>query len=168
MRKRNIVSIVAAAVISASVVAACGGNTGGNAGGGVNSEKYVGHWNIKSLEAGGEALDVQELLSATGNSDSSTIGLDIEKDGKFSLVIYDDHKNTGTWKESGNDTLILDVSGDEQKAFVKNGLLEMSYGEGDQKLTIFFEKEGSTATEAATTESTTSAAETSAETTTGS
>ena len=167
MKKRNIVSIVATAVISASVLAACGGNTGGNAGGSANADKYAGHWNIKSMEAGGEILDVQSLMNAAGNTNSS-IWLDIEKDGKFSLVVYDDNKNTGTWKESGNDTLLLEVNGDEQKAVVNNGLLEMSYGEGDQKLTMFFEKEGGTATEAATTETTTSADETSAETTTGS
>ena len=164
MQKTKIVSFAAAAVLSASVLAACGGNTGGNAGGSANAEKYVGHWNIKSLEAGGETLDIQEILNATGDSDSSTIGLDIEKDGKFTLVVYDDHKNTGTWKESGNDTLILDVSGDEQKVIVKNGLLEMSYDEGDQKLTMFFEKAGGNATETATTETATEETETTEET----
>lgn len=159
MNIKKIVTIAAAAAVSVPMLAACGGNTGTS-----NSDvsKYEGHWNIKSLEAGGEALDVQALFSATGGN-TENIGLDLEKDGKLTLMLYGDDANKGTWKESGNDTLILTVSGDDQEAVIRNGLLEMSMGEGEGKLTILFEKEGS---EGAVTETTESDSSTTEESTT--
>lgn len=166
MNKKSIVLTVTAAMCSVSVLAACGGNTGN--GGGSDSAKYVGHWNIKTMEAGGEQLDVQSIFSAVGAESSDTVGLDIKNDGSFTLDVYGNGEHQGTWKTSGSDTLILDIDGDEQQCTLKDGLLSMSYGEGDGELKLNFEKDGgSTETQPSSTESETSSevTETSEETT---
>ena len=162
--KKRIIGIAAAAVCSASVLAACGGNTGNNA----NNDKFVGHWDVKTMEAGGESLDIQALMNAAGK-DSSSVGLDIQADGSFKLNIYDDDEAKGTWKTSGNDSIIMTVNGADQTAVLKDGKLTMSYGSGSDELMLYFEKDGGTTAETtaveSTTAQTTAASETSAENT---
>ena len=163
MKKTGILGIAAAAVCSAAVLAACGGNTGG---GTAANDKFVGHWDIKTMEAGGEALDIQALMSAAGTENPGSVGMDINSDGNFTLNIYGDEESKGTWKTSGNDSIVLTVNGDDQTATMKDGKLVMTYGEGDQELALYFEKGSTATTEAATTAAeTTQAGSTAAETT---
>ena len=158
MNKKIIIATAATFICTASVLTACGGNTGG----GNDSSKYVGHWNIKTMEAGGESLDVQSIFNAVGTDSSDTVGLNIKNDGKFTLDIYGNGEHQGTWKTSDNNILILDVDGDEQKCILEGGQLTMSYGEGDGELKLIFEKDSGSAEK----ESATSANESSAEETT--
>ena len=160
MNKKMIALTLTAAVCSASALAACGGNTGN--GGGADASKYVGHWNIKTMEAGGESLDIQSIFNAVGTDSSDTVGLNIKNDGKFTLDIYGNGEHEGTWKTADSNTLILDVDGDEQRCILEGSQLSMSYGEGDSELKLIFEKDGGSSE----TETSASVSESSAEETT--
>ena len=157
MDKKIIIATAATVICTASVLTACGGNTGG----GNDTSKYVGHWNIKTMEAGGESLDVQSIFNAVGTDSSDTVGLDIKNDGKFTLDIYGTGNHEGTWKMSDNNTIILNVDGDEQECKLEGTQLSMSYGGGSGELKLVFEKDGGgVVTDASTTESETGSEET--------
>lgn len=161
MKKTNIITIAAAAVCSATLLTACAGN---GTGGGADSSKYVGHWNVTSMEAGGESLDIQALMNAVGSEDTDSVGLDIKQDGNFTLNVYGQDENKGTWKESGGNSIILTINGDDQNVTLNGDKLEMSYGEGDQKLTLIFTKDGASSEKETKQEETTAGESTAAET----
>ena len=158
MKKTRIFTIAAAALGAGVVLAACGGSGGGSAA----ADKFVGHWDIKTLEAGGESLDIQEIYSLIGQ-DASAAGMDLTQDGKMTLNMYgDEEATTGTWKSSGNNSILITVDGQgDQTASLEGDKLVMSYDEGGEAISMTFVKsEASASTTAATT---TSAEETTAE-----
>ena len=150
MNIKKTITITVVAAFATPLITACGGNT-------MVAEdvsKYVGNWDIKMFEVGGEAIDVQTLLNVTESS-GKELGLVLEKDGKFTLNLYDGTGNSGTWKESGKDTLIFTVEGDDQEAVLIDGKLKMSLGEGESAMTMIFEKEDKVESNTENTESAT-------------
>lgn len=150
MKKYAFLATAAVAAYSAVVLTACGNSAGGTSQG---DDRFVGHWSVKTMEAGGESLDIQFLIDAVGSENSEETGMDIKKDGSFTLNIYGSDENSGTWKTSGSDSIVLTVDGSDQQVVLENNQLVMSHGEGDDKLSIYFAKDGADSAEAETSES---------------
>lgn len=134
---KKIITIAAGIAASASVLAACGGAAGGNISE-QDAAKFAGNWSVKSIVADGEELNVEELFAAAGSE--SSIGLNLENNGNASLSLPSQEPNKGSWKVSGNDTILLTIDGNDETVTLKDDKLVMSHETGGTKLELIFGK----------------------------
>ncbi len=136
---KKYITFVAGVALSATVLAACGGSAGVGADP-AEAAKFVGDWGIKSIIANGEELNLQELFAAVGKETEGAIGLNLEENGKATLQIPTQSASNGTWKVSGNDTVIVTIDGDDETVTLKDGNMIMSHEQDGNKLDLVFSK----------------------------